>query len=164
MELTMIQGLLEVETWINIANELGWAGPFLGIVMTIIEAIFPPLPLALFVTLNVMMFGLVKGYILSWIGTCIGSILVYMLLVKIGGKRFDKIKKKYKLVDKASNWVHAKGGKAIFVLLCFPFTPSIAVALLGAIANVERKAYIKAVILGKLVMIFILSLYCCLQV
>lgn len=91
--------------------------------------------------------------------TCIGSILVYLLLCKIGKRRFEKIKRKYALVNQAAGWVHAKGGKALFILLCFPFTPSIAVAILGAIGEIPKRTYIKAVVFGKSIMIFILSVF-----
>ncbi len=157
MDLLFSQKWLEIETWISISEKFGVFGPVYGIAVTMIESFFPPLPLALFVTLNVMMFGPVWGTIYSWIGTCLGSIMVYLLLKKYGRNKFFILEEKYQLIGKASHWGREKGGMAIFALLCFPFTPSIAVAVLAAITGIRKRTYFIALIFGKMVMIMILS-------
>lgn len=157
VNLLFFQELLEIETWLNLSEKFGIYGPVFGIAATMIESFFPPLPLALFVTLNVMMFGPLLGYIYSWIGTCLGSIAVYLLLRKYGRNKFHLLEEKYKLVGKTSHWGKEKGGKAVFILLCFPFTPSIAVAVLAALSGLEKRTYFTALIFGKMVMIMILS-------
>ncbi len=157
MDLLFFQKLLEIETWISISEKFGFFGPFYGIAVTMIESFFPPLPLALFVTLNVMMFGPVLGYIYSWIGTCLGSIMVFLLLRKYGRSKFRMMEERYELVGKASCWAKEKGGMAIFILLCFPFTPSIAVSVLAALTDLSKRTYFIALIFGKMVMIMILS-------
>lgn len=158
MDASFFQSLLEIETWLSISEKFGYFGPIYGIALPMIESFFPPLPLALFVTLNVMIFGPIFGYLYSWIGSCLGSIIVYLLLNKYGKNKFHKIQKKYDLIGNASKWAKEKGGIAIFVLLCFPFTPSIAVAVLAALTGLSKKTYVTALIFGKMVMIMILSL------
>lgn len=54
-------------------------------------------------------------------------------------------------------WIHDKGFMPIFILLTFPFTPSILVCGLAAIADVEKMEYIWATILGKMIMVLSLS-------
>lgn len=155
---SFFQSLLEMETWLNISEKLSYFGPFYGISIAMLESFFPPLPLALFVTINVMIFGPVLGYLYSWIGTCLGASIVYLLLTKFGRHRFLKIESKYAWMSNTSNWVKEKGGMAIFLLLCFPFTPSIAVAVIAALTGIKKRTYYKALIFGKMIMVFILSI------
>lgn len=157
MDIAFFQSLLEMETWMEISEKFSYFGPLYGISIAMLESFFPPLPLALFVTLNVMIFGPVFGYFYSWIGTCLGSGIVYLVLTKYGRRRFSKIELKHQWMSNASHWVNVKGGLAIFTLLCFPFTPSIAVAVLAALTGIKKRTYFKAFIFGKMIMIFILS-------
>lgn len=157
LDAELLRSLLELETWISFSEKFSYFGPLYGILMPMIESFFPPLPLSLFVTINVMMFGLVWGYLYSFIGTCIGSMLVYSIVNKYEKGRFDKIKNKYSIVNNASNWVKEKGGFAIVVLLCFPFTPSLAVAVLAALAGMKRQTYALALLIGKAIMVLQLS-------
>lgn len=158
VDISFFQSLMDAETWAQIADKFGVFGPIIGIILPMIESFFPPLPLSLVVTTNVIMFGPFFGYMYSWIGTCIGSMIVYLLLSKYGRKKFSRIEKKYQVVANASNWVKHKGGIAIFILLCFPFTPSIAVAVLSALTGLSRRTYLKALISGKMIMILLLSI------
>ena len=48
---------------------------FLGLGIIILESIFPILPLALFIATNVLVFGNIFGFILSWVGTIMGEYL-----------------------------------------------------------------------------------------
>ncbi|MCG8482649.1 MAG: VTT domain-containing protein [Clostridia bacterium] len=157
MDASLFQSLLEIETWISFSERFSYFGPIYGILMPMIESFFPPLPLSLFVTINVMMFGLGWGYLYSLIGTCVGSMLTYGIVNKFEKGRFNKVKEKYKIVNNASNWVKEKGGLAIFILLCFPFTPSLAVAVLAALAGMRRKTYVTALLFGKAIMVLQLS-------
>jgi len=117
-----------------------------------IEAFFPPLPLSLFVTINVMAFGFFFGYIYSFIGTTVGSILVFFIIRKIGQERFQRRIERSKRLRNIFLWIKAKGFIPIFILLTFPFTPSIVVCGLAGLAGVKSKTYI-----GKMLMVLSLS-------
>lgn len=157
LETGLIKSLMEIETWMNIAEQFGYFGPLFGILIPIIEAFIPVLPLSAFVTLNIMMFGPVLGYVYSLIGTCIGSVLIFKIVNRYKKNKFEKVKEKYKLINNASNWVKRRGGFAVFILLCFPFTPTIAVAVLAALSGMRQKTYIKALMLGKVITVLQLS-------
>ena len=55
---------------------------FLSLGIIILESIFPILPLALFIATNVLVFGNIFGFILSWVGTIMGCILSFMAFRK----------------------------------------------------------------------------------
>lgn len=69
-----------VETW----------GPLAGVLLPVVEAFLPILPLVGFVIMNVAVFGFFFGYLYSWIGNCLGSFLLFLLLRRVGAKRWMK--------------------------------------------------------------------------
>lgn len=136
------------------AVEIG--GPIIGILLPIIEAFFPILPLVLFVTINVTVFGFFLGYLFSWIGNCLGSFLLFLLIRKIGGKKIEnKISKsKYSV---ALEKIRSKNFSVLFLLYCFPFTPSFLISGASALANMSTKEFLVALIPSKFVMLISLA-------
>ena len=61
---------------------LGVFAPILACFLIVIESILPVLPLCVFITINFYFFGKFVGFLLSWIFTCIGCYLSYVLVKK----------------------------------------------------------------------------------
>lgn len=131
-------------------------GPIIGILLPIIEAFIPALPLVLFVAINVTVFGFFLGYLYSWIGNCLGTFLLFLLIKKIGGKRIEeKIKNsKYK---NALDKIRKKDFSVLFFLYCFPFSPSFLISGASALANINYVEFIIALLPGKLIMLVSLA-------
>ena len=149
--------LLSLEFWTQLLDVIKSLGIFAGAGLAMLEAFFPPLPLIVFVTVNVMAFGFWRGYFYSWLGSCIGSILVFLLIKRFGQARFQKYTATNERLYNIFSWIKEQGFLLIFLLLTFPFTPSIVVCGLAALAGTSTKKYFAALLLGKLVMIFSLS-------
>lgn len=153
----LIAQLLSPEFYTQLIDFLGPFGFLVGILMTFIEAFIPPIPLAVLTTINVITFGFVQGYALSYIGTVLGSYTVFILLEKLDRKFFGKYIERHPKFKSLLIWIHEKGIFPIFILLTFPFTPSIIVAILAALADLEREKYLLALVGGKLIMVLSLS-------
>lgn len=54
-------------------------------------------------------------------------------------------------------WIERKGFAPIFVLYCFPFTPSALINVVAGLSRISVRQFGLALTLGKLVMIFMLS-------
>ena len=54
-------------------------------------------------------------------------------------------------------WVERHGFGPLFILLCFPFTPSAIVNIVAGLSKINTYQYMLAVMTGKLVMIFTIS-------
>ncbi len=131
-------------------------GPVAGIILPVIEAFIPVLPLVGFVIINVAVFGFFMGYLYSWIGNCLGSFLLFMLIRRIGGKKIEnKIEKsKYKgTLEK----IRKKNLTVLFFLYCFPFTPSFLISGTAALTNMNTQQFILALLPSKFVMILSLA-------
>jgi uncharacterized membrane protein YdjX (TVP38/TMEM64 family) len=128
-----------------------------GIVVTLLESFFPVLPMFVFVMANAAAFGLWQGIMISWVGACLGSILVFFLARKIGQKRFFRFLSRHQKVRQLVNWVERHGFGPLFLLYCFPFTPSAIINAVAGLSRISKQQFILAVLFGKMVMIFTIS-------
>lgn len=132
-------------------------GPFIAILLPFIEAFLPFLPLMVFVVANTNSFGLWQGFVLSWIGSAAGAFFVFFLVRRFGQKRLLGFIRRHKSVQKMMHWVERRGFGPLFLLLCFPFTPSSAVNVVAGLSKISVLQFFLAVSAGKLVMIFMIS-------
>ncbi|WP_413364967.1 TVP38/TMEM64 family protein [Lysinibacillus sp. 3P01SB] len=148
---------LTVENIEEIEKYYRTLGPLVGILLPFIEAFLPFLPLFVIVVANVNAFGLFWGFIISWIGTILGSYAVFLIVRKYGQHPRLHFFTQRKRIKKLIKWVDMNGLSPLFVLLCFPFTPSVLVNIVAGLSHIHRHFYLLAVIIGKLVMIFSMS-------
>lgn len=129
-------------------------GPLPGILLPLIESLLPFLPLVVFVFANAAAYGLLFGFLYSWIGASIGSILVFLIIRKLGDKRLFRVLRENKQVKKVTAWLERHGFGPLFLLICFPFSPSAVINVVAGLSRISTPQFILAVILGKSLMIF----------
>lgn len=132
-------------------------GPLPGFLLPLLEAFLPFLPLFAFVLANVNAFGLWLGFLISWGGAVTGSFLVFLLVRRFGQQRILHFLQQNKQVAQMMDWMDRHGFAPIFLLLCFPFTPSAIVNIVAGLSHISVVQYLFAVMAGKTVMIFTIS-------
>ncbi|MFJ5715007.1 TVP38/TMEM64 family protein [Neobacillus sp. NPDC093127] len=157
MDFESLKAWLTLENIMSLIQEYRALGPLPGILLIVIEAFLPFLPLFLFVMANANAFGLWLGFLYSWLGACFGAFLVFMLIRKYGQKRIFTFLSKHPKVRKLMDWVERNGFGPLFLLLCFPFTPSAIVNIVAGLSKIRTAQYMLAVCIGKMVMIFTMS-------
>jgi uncharacterized membrane protein YdjX (TVP38/TMEM64 family) len=115
------------------------------------------LPVFVFILANAVVFGLWEGFILSWIGSCAGSLAVFFLIRKIREVKFLKRLYEYKQVKKTMIWIENHGFGPLFLMLSFPFSPSALINVVSGLSKVSILQFLLAVFLGKFVMVFTVS-------
>lgn len=138
----------------KLLNDYESLGPLPGILLPFLEAFLPFLPLVVFVLANGAAYGLLKGFLYSWIGTSLGSILVFLIIRKLGDKRIFITIRKNRQVQKVTDWLSKHGFGPLFLLLCFPFSPSSVINVVAGLSKISTQQFALAVLLGKSVMIF----------
>ncbi|RDW19921.1 TVP38/TMEM64 family protein [Oceanobacillus chungangensis] len=129
-------------------------GPLPGILLPFIESFLPFLPLMVFVLGNAAAYGLLQGFLLSWLGTSIGSIFVFFILRKLGHTKLLSKVRENKQVTRITSWVERRGFGPLFLLLCFPFSPSAVINVVAGLSRVSIQQFVLAVFMGKAVMVF----------
>jgi uncharacterized membrane protein YdjX (TVP38/TMEM64 family) len=157
MDFDVIREWFTLEKILELIKEYRSFGPLPGILLPMLEAFLPFLPLVVFVLANASAFGLWLGFLLSWAGAIIGSMLVFFIFRKYGQRRILRFLHRHKQVQKLMDWVDRHGFGPLFLLLCFPFTPSAVVNIVAGLSKISPLQYGLAVGAGKMVMIFIIS-------
>ncbi|QTD41207.1 TVP38/TMEM64 family protein [Sporosarcina sp. Te-1] len=148
---------LDLEKFEAIAQQYKLLGSLIGLLLPVIEAFLPFLPLFAIVIAIVNAYGLWYGFILSWAGAVIGSYTVFLIIRKFGRRRFFRFLTKHARVQQLIHWVERNGFGPLFLFICFPFTPSALVNLVAGLSNMKKKHYLFILMAGKFVMIFTMS-------
>jgi uncharacterized membrane protein YdjX (TVP38/TMEM64 family) len=157
MDFEAFKAWFTLENIMDLIQEYRSLGPIPGILLPMIEAFLPFLPLFLFVMANASAFGLWLGFLYSWVGSCIGALLLFLLIRRFGQKRIFTFLSKHPKVRHLMDWVDQHGFGPLFLLLCFPFTPSVVVNVVAGLSKINIYQYMLAVSIGKMVMIFTIS-------
>ena len=128
-----------------------------GFFSSFIESFIPMLPLVAIVTANAALFGMVKGFLISWLGSVTGTICLFLLVSKIGenSKLLEKIKNEK--IKKAILWVDKKGFKLLFIAYACPILPSSVITIASAITKRDKTTFMSAVLSGKFIMFLVVS-------
>lgn len=132
-------------------------GPLPGVLLPLVESFLPILPLLLFVAANAAAYGFFWGSLLSWIGTCLGSVIVFWVFRILARGRLKRWLEKSRKIKQTLEWVERHGFGPLFLLLCFPFTPSSLVNVAAGLSGISFRSFILAVLLGKMIMICFIS-------
>lgn len=129
-------------------------GPIPGILLPYLEAFLPFLPLVVFVLTNTVAYGLLWGFLYSWIGTSLGAITVFWLIRRYRHTRVINWLRHNKQVNRITEWLDRHGFGPLFLLLCFPFSPSAIINVVAGLSRISVQQFALAVFLGKALMIF----------
>ena len=148
-----------VEFWEQLFYSFQILGPLVPILIAMVEAFIPALPLIAIVTLNVAAHGPVFGFLYSWVGSVAGSILFFALCRKLFKPWIARFADKHPKIMKARNWVNSINKKALFLIITMPFTPSCFVNFAMGVSDFDGKTYVKIMAGAKIVMLLLLSLF-----
>ena len=157
MDLDFFKEWITIENVMEVIEKYRSFGPLPGILLPFLEAFFPFLPLFLFVMANANAFGLGWGFLFSWIGSASGAYFVFFLIRRFGEARVFNFLRRNEKVRNLMAWVERRGFGPLFILLCFPFTPSAVVNIVAGLSKIGIYQYMLAVLTGKAVMIFTMS-------
>ena len=126
---------------------LGVFAPILACFLIVFESILPVLPLCVFITINFYFFGKFVGFLLSWIFTCIGCYLSYVL-VKKGVKTIAlDTAQKSGLLQKTIKIIKNMDITNLILVIAIPFTPAFLI-------NIDKKKFIISILIGKIFMVY----------
>ncbi|PLS02978.1 TVP38/TMEM64 family protein [Neobacillus cucumis] len=157
MDFESLKAWFTLEHIMSLIQEYKALGPIPGILLVVVEAFLPFLPLFVFVMANANAFGLWLGFLYSWLGACSGAMLVFFLVRRFGQKQLLSFLPRHPKVRKLMDWLERHGFGPLFLLLCFPFTPSAVVNIVAGLSRISFAQYMLAVSIGKMVMIFTMS-------
>ncbi|MGN1033270.1 MAG: TVP38/TMEM64 family protein [Intestinibacter sp.] len=146
-----IQGLL------NLVQDYWILSICVGFLSAFVESFIPMLPLVAIVTANAALFGMLNGFLISWIGSVAGTICLFLIVLKIGenSKLLERVKNEK--VKKAILWIDQKGFKLLFIAYACPFLPACVITIASGISKRNITTFTSAVLSGKFIMFLVVS-------
>ena len=127
-----------------------------GLGTCFIESFLPVLPLIAIVGANALLLGLFGGLTLSWIGSGLGTLLLFILISKFNdNKIFNRLRNEK--TEKAAQWMEKQGFKLLFFAYSCPFIPSSLVTIASAFCRRKIADFVPAMLAGKFVMFLVVS-------
>ncbi len=145
-----------IEALFNIAKDNQLLVFIIGVLATFIESFIPALPLVGIVAMNATLLGFVQGVTASTIGSCLGTIALFLVASKFSYIKYIEDAKNEK-TEKITKWV--KNQNYIVIYLCYAsaFIPSCLVSISAGLSNMDARRFIPGMILGKITMFSIAS-------
>ena len=127
-----------------------------GFFLIFLESIFPMLPLGIFIGFNIMAYGNVTGFLLSYFATVFGSVMSFtlfrFLLKKFFYKLFkEKTKEEIKKIMQKITYIDFN---QLVVIIALPFTPAFLVNIAAGLSNISWKKYLISIFIGKIAIIY----------
>lgn len=145
-----------VNTFVDYCTQfISEGGLIFGFILILLESFIPVLPLGIFVALNVNAFGSIIGITLSWIATCLGCFLSYLIFSYISERILNKIlpKKTLNKVEKAIKKFQKISFSNLVLVIALPFTPAFLINIISGITRISKRKFLFSILIGKVFMI-----------
>ena len=109
--------------------------------------------------LNVAAHGGLFGFLYSWIGVALGGSIMFLLWRRVVKRYFWKIASRSPKLERAQQWVNRFDTSSLFMLTLLPFAPSSFMHLAFGISDFDEKRYLITMLLGKGVMMAMMSIF-----
>ena len=127
--------------------------PF-GCFIVILEAIVPALPLGVFIAFNMMAFGTIVGFIISWLSSIVGCIIAFTFFKRYVSKSLERKIEKHEKLIKFKKALKNISFSNLVLIVALPFSPAFVINAACGLVKMDFKKFIVAIIIGKLSIIY----------
>lgn len=132
-------------------------GPLPGILLTFMKSFVPPLPTIVIVGVNAAVYGLWLGFLYSWIGMVCGCMVTFLIVRRVSGHPFLERWAQKPKVQKSMVWVRRNAFSYVFLLSIFPVGPFVVINMAAALARMQIRSFLIAILFGKAIMVLSVS-------
>ena len=129
-------------------------GIVFGFLIIILESVLPFLPLCVFIALNIESFGMITGFLMSWVATIVGCLLSYAFFKFLVGNRLDKWKDNNRKLRKVIDGIKKIDFSKLVILVALPFAPAFLINIACGITKVKFKKFFASLLIGKTVIVY----------
>lgn len=137
-----------IQTLLTYLGSLGIVG---AIAMPFIESVIPMIPLNVIILGNVGNYGLMGGFLLSYVGSVVGTITVFLFIRYFITDWFLNLKfiKNNEQLPKIFNWIEAKGIWVLMILMIIPIFPHSLINYACALSTMKKREFYAAMMAAK---------------
>ncbi|WP_042347170.1 TVP38/TMEM64 family protein [Bacillus massiliigorillae] len=143
-----LQQILSLDNLQILIDTYGKLGPLSGMILPFTEAFLPFLPLTAFMMANAAAYGLVGGFVLSYIGCVAGAWVLYWVFRYFGDKPFFKKYCEHENVKRYGTWLNNKGLWIVTILCMIPVFPNFIITVVAGLNKMSFKMFALASSIG----------------
>ncbi len=148
-----IQNIVESLKEFVINNNM-YLGLLIGIFIIIIESIIPIIPIAVFIALNILVFGNVTGFLMSWIATILGCSLSFLIFRKgLSRSVYKNIENKPR-TKRLMNIISGISFSKLVIIMAIPFTPAFSINIGAGLSKMNYKKFLLALLISKVSLVY----------
>ncbi|WP_114572011.1 TVP38/TMEM64 family protein [Exiguobacterium flavidum] len=132
-------------------------GPWAGLAAPFLESIFPFLPLVLIISANAATYGFWMGVLVSWIGSMLGSIFLFVCIRYLFRRPMTRWLAKHQTAQTWIERVRHMSPISLGFLFSLPFMPAFVITSITALIQLPIRTYVIAAGIGKLIVVLIFS-------
>lgn len=142
----------------SVLAKTGPFAPLIFILLQIVQVIIPILPGGVSGALGMLCFGTWTGFLYSYIGVILGSLLMFVLVRKFGWPFIESLVKPSTYEKYARYLSNGRHFDAIFALLIFlPIAPDDILCMIAGLTNIKWQKFLLIIMLGKPISSFLYS-------
>lgn len=149
--------MMDVKFWIQLIQEFQNLGPLGPILLAASESLFSFLPFVAIVAFHVGVYGEILGFLYSWIGTTIGSAMVF-LMIRFCSNHLIFLRK-INWIENLCSWISKQDQLDLFLLTACAFMPSFLINLAYGFSDFDSHTFLKTILFSKSIMTAILVLF-----
>lgn len=119
------------------------------------ETIVPIVPLFLMLAFNILSYGMVMGYIFTYVGTCLATITIFLFLRTIRSNTHTSTKKVNKKVQKYLYWIENTHPALHILSMMIPLSPAYLINYSMGLSNIPFSRYLFVTLVSRFIMLFL---------
>ena len=140
----------DIESFADYLRSFGIWTVAVSILVNIIINLAGVIPTVFISGANGIVFGLVWGTVISWLGECAGTVIAFVLWRNLLQSVAKKLIARSPYLSKANEFSASNGFKAMLIARLIPLAPSGIITILGAVSSLSFRDMALATLLGKL--------------
>lgn len=125
-----------------------------GAFIVMLESMIPVLPLGVFVAFNFNAYGVVLGFLISYISTIFGCLMASSFSNKLFGVYFRKKSSDYEKLEKLTNKFKKIKFVNLVLIIALPFSPAFLINISAGLVKMDLKKFVPALLIGKISIIY----------
>lgn len=120
-----------------------------------LETLLPILPLFLMIAFNILTYGTIKGYLLTYIGTVLGTIFIFVFMrffvIKFYGEKLQNNNR----FQNAMRWIEKTHPVLHILVLSIPFAPTFMINYSMGLTHMKFKRFLMITSISRGLLLFI---------
>ncbi len=148
----------DIDLMANRFRSYGWLAIGMTMLFIVIQQIVTFMPFLLLATVNVMLYGLWWGFLLSWISSLLGALIAFILARYFLNQWIERKWGRKKAYVKINKQLEKSGFFYVLMGRLFPIMPSNLINFGAGASQIPIQAYSFATFIGNVPFVFICSL------